>query len=157
VEAAAQRERRAHFFGDRFAQLAFAAQVLGLYGFKQVEPVLHRNLRIAGERLASGGDRLVDVGRRAERDLARNFLCRGIDDFGGAGGDRVDPLAVNVELGVIAHALSPTRSPSFLRGGVGRVLARAPRRGRRSTPLRLTPAARGGKPAAPPAKGRGSY
>src|SRR3546814_3215953 len=73
VEAAGERARRAHLFHDRLAQFLFAPDVFGHDRLEQVEALLDRELRIAGEGLACGGDRLVDIGGRAERDRTRDF------------------------------------------------------------------------------------
>src|SRR6185369_15706745 len=65
-----------------------------------------------------GGDGLVEVGLRAERNLIHRFFSRGIDDRGGLLDDRVDPGAIDVELHAIDH-----RKPLNLRGLGGRTVS----------------------------------
>src|SRR3546814_21078949 len=59
--------------------------------------------------LACGGDGFLDVGERRQRNAAGYCLGRRVDDVGGLGLGRPDPLAVDIELQVLAHDRSEER------------------------------------------------
>src|SRR6185369_16767230 len=74
-----------------------------------------------------GGDRLVDIGFRAERNVIHRLFGRRIDDGRGLLDGRIDPGAINVELHAIDH-----RKPLYCRANEGErersagILARKP-------------------------------
>ena len=103
LRALRQRRRRAHFLGDRGGQVAEALLVLGEDAVQDVQALFAGGLRPGHERLLGGLHGLVHVGGAAERDLARDFFSRWVDDVERLGFDRIDPLTVDVELQVLAH------------------------------------------------------
>ncbi len=70
---------------------------------KQRDALLAAGLRKGLERALGGGDRLVDIGLGAERNLVHRLFGRWIDDRRGLLDDGIDPGAVDVELHAIDH------------------------------------------------------
>src|ERR1700736_3390663 len=69
----------------------------------QVQAVFAAALRPGGERPSGRLDRIVDIGCRAQRDPARHLLGGRVVNVQGVRLDRIDPLAVDVELQIFAH------------------------------------------------------
>ena len=94
---------------------------------EQRDALLAAGLRIGLEGAPGGGDRLVDVGLGAERNLIHRLFGRRIDDGRGLLDDGIDPGAIDVELHAVDH-----RKPLDFRangGGTERsagILARKP-------------------------------
>ena len=93
----------AHFLADGLCHVGNTVLVdvddLG----QQVDPLLARRLGIRLERRDRGGYRAVDILDAAQGDLSDDLLGRGIDHVEALAVDRVDPLAVDVELGFVRH------------------------------------------------------
>ena len=70
---------------------------------EQRDALLAAGLRIGLERAPGGGDRLVDVGLGAERNLIHRLFGRRIDDGRGLLDGGIDPGAVDVELHAVDH------------------------------------------------------
>ena len=70
---------------------------------EQGEALFARGAREGLERLAGGGDRLVDIGLGAERDAREGFFVGRVDDVDRLGRDGVHPFAVDVELKTFLH------------------------------------------------------
>ena len=70
---------------------------------EQRDALLAAGLRIGLEGALGGGDRLVDVGFGAERNLIHRFFGRRIDDGGGLLDGGIDPGAIDVELHAVDH------------------------------------------------------
>ncbi len=98
----------AHFLGHGGGQVAEALLVFGQDAAQDFQALLAGGLAPGREGLAGGHDGLVDVSGAAKRDLAADVLGGGVDDVEGLLLDRIDPLAVDVELQVLAHGLSLT-------------------------------------------------
>ena len=98
-----QRDRRAHFLGDRRGHVGIALLVLGDDAFEQRDALGHGGLRIAGKGLARRLHGPVDIGRRTHRDAPGRLLGGRVDDVDALGRDRIDPGPVDVELQIVAH------------------------------------------------------
>ena len=75
-------------------------------GLQQLDALLARRTGIGFEGPAGCGHGLVDVGGGAETDTAVHFFGGRIDNVERARLDRVDPLAIDVELELFEHRLS---------------------------------------------------
>ena len=98
---------RAHLLGDRLGDIAEPLLVLGLDALQQVDALFPRGLGVGREGLAGGGDGLVDIGGGAGRDVSADLFGGGVDDIEALGGDRIDPLTIDVKFHVFAHAALP--------------------------------------------------
>ncbi|OIQ68680.1 hypothetical protein GALL_497260 [mine drainage metagenome] len=121
------RQRRAHFVGNRGANVLHA----GLVDFddlrQQRDTLLAAGLRIGLEGAFGRGDGLVNIGLGAERNLIHRLFGRRIDNRSGFFDDGIDPGAIDVEL----HAVDHRKPLDFTgnEGGTGRsasILARKP-------------------------------
>ena len=81
LKAIGERLRRAHLFGDRLTEIADTLLVLLENALQDNDALLPARERLGCERLAGGGDGLIDVGRGAERDLAAHLLGGRVDDI----------------------------------------------------------------------------
>ena len=103
------RQRRAHFVGNGGADFLHAALVDLDDLFQQRNALFTAGLRKGDESALGGGNRLVEIGLRAERNVVQCvFGCR-VDDGGGLLDGEIDPGAVDVELHGIDH-----RKPLYL-------------------------------------------
>ena len=100
-------DRRAHFLAGRRCQIGDARLIFGDDPFEERNAVFDACLRIAVKRFARGGDRLVDIGLRAERDFAHRLLGRGIDHRVACAAFAIDPGAIDILLEVAFHGGSP--------------------------------------------------
>src|SRR6185312_15022644 len=73
--------------------------------------------------------RAIDIAFAAEADRRHLFLGCRVDDVEGAGLDRRNPFAVDVELGEVAHGGCPPCVPRFRRDGSLSALSGAERAG----------------------------
>ncbi len=96
-------DRRAHLLTGRLRQIGDACLVTLDDPFEQSEAVGDTRLAEARERLARRGDRLVDVGGAAERDLADRLFGRGIDDVVARAAVTLDPGTVDIMLQIAVH------------------------------------------------------
>ena len=98
----------AHLFADRGCHLWNSRLVDVDDALEEVDAFLPRGLRIGVER-GNGrcdGRRLTSVGI-AERDLADRLFRGGVDHVETFARQRLDPLAVDVELGAVTHLVLP--------------------------------------------------
>ena len=100
-------DRRAHFLAGRRCQIGDARLIFGDDPLEQRNAVLDAGLRIAVEGFPRGGDGLVDIGRRAERDFADRLFGRGIDHRVARAAFALDPGAIDILLEVAFHGGSP--------------------------------------------------
>ena len=110
-------QRRAHFVADRSCELFLAGLDLRLDRAQQGQPFFLAGLAEALECPARGDHGLVDIGAGAEADVADGFLGGGVLHRNGVFLDRVDPLAVDVKIGLVDHAF---RSNCWIMTPVGR-------------------------------------
>ena len=96
---------RAHLLrhGDR--QVAAALLVDGDDPAQQLQALaaLRKAERLKGA--LGGGDRLVDIRFRAERNLREGVFVRGVYDVESMGNDRIDPGSVDVKLPIVRHRI----------------------------------------------------
>ncbi len=107
---------RAHLLGDRGGDVGVALLVFGDDVLEQLDALLAGRRRERREGALRRGDGGVDIGLRAHRDRAGDGLGRRVDDVEPLRARRLDPRAVDVEFGVVAH-------PKDSRLRVGRTLA----------------------------------
>src|SRR5262245_39455337 len=81
---------------------------------EQGETRLHAGLGERLERAPGGGDGLVHVGGRAERDGRDRLLGGRVDDREIVGLHRVHPLPVDVELATTLHGTPPSTVSTIL-------------------------------------------
>ena len=98
-----QPHRGAHLLGDRAGHVAEALLVDRDDLVEQVGAVLFRGRGKGRERGLGGGDGLVDIGLRADRDAGVGLFGGRVLDVQRARGHRIDPFAIDVEFQVIAH------------------------------------------------------
>ncbi len=111
MRATRERHRGAHFVADRGSEILAALLDLALDRAQQLEPNVAAGKLPLLECAPRGDDRLVDIGGAAERDMTDHLFGGWVLDLAGVGLDRIDPLAVDVEFGAIAHGDTPRMPP----------------------------------------------
>ena len=76
-----QADRRAHLGRDRLRQIGDPRLIFGHDAGQQRLAFFDAGLAEGLERAPRGGDRLVDIGGGAQRNLGTGLLGRGIDDL----------------------------------------------------------------------------
>ena len=116
-----QAERRAHFAADGLDDILVTLLIDLNDLLHQREAFFLAGARPGGKSFLRGGNRLVHVGSRAQRNLCEGFFVRRVDDIERFGRNGVDPLPVNVEFQLFFHDLispvviSPRPPPAGIR------------------------------------------
>ena len=98
---------RAHFVGNGAGKVRNALLETGSDLVEQVGAILDAGLREGRESSLGGGNSLVDIGFRAERDARKGFFGCGVFDVERTRLDRIDPFTIDVELEIIFHRREP--------------------------------------------------
>src|SRR5882757_710796 len=110
LDVAGELQRRTHLARDGVARLVPALVVFRQDRAQQVQPLLPGGAGEGWEGQPGRRHGAVDVGRAADGDLGERLLGRRVDDVKQGGLDRVDPLAVDVELFLVLHGEIPSGS-----------------------------------------------
>ena len=98
---------RAHFVRNRAGKLRHALLETGRDLVEQVGAIFDGGLREGRESGLGGGNSLVDIGFRAERDARKGLFGCGVLDVERTRLDRIDPFTIDVELEIIFHRREP--------------------------------------------------
>src|SRR5437867_624689 len=111
LRRAREPDRRPHLLRDGLGHLLVLRLVDLDDALDEREALLGAGLRVRLEGTPGGGDRLVDVGGRAERYPGDRVLGGGVDDREVVRPRGRHPLPVDVELAAVLHVSPPVMSP----------------------------------------------